>query len=120
MIDNTIGETFDNEPKIGKRERNAILRIVGLVIELRNMNLPDDYYDIEIDSRTGIVLVKKWKRRRLSGEYDIDIVHTMWWKPGVYQARNGYVTLKEIQRWLESEKAVHTEADLSPGKEQKK
>lgn len=95
-----------NIGKFGKWEKNAILRTARLVMEMESS---DESYDVSINGETGIVFVQKWKRD--GGE--LEIVAQYMWKPGINQSANGYTSLKDIQVWLESERDVHTEANLA-------
>lgn len=105
---------IENTLKFGSHDLNAVLRIARLVMEMASTV---DFYDLEIDGLNGFVVVKKWRRTPTKEGDELDIIETLMWKPGVRRTEKGYFALKDIERWLESEKAVHTEADLSLGEE---
>lgn len=103
--------------KLSKCEKNAIGRIVGLIAELANVQDANESYDFELDSRNGFLVVKKWKLVRCRGGSELDIVAKYMWKPGINRSEMGYTSLKDMQKWLQAEKGVHTEADLEIRKE---
>lgn len=103
--------------RLGKKEKNALARIVGLIAELSNLQLSDEFYDFELDSRHGFLVVKKWKFLPTKEGDELDIVAKLIWKPGVWAEMLGYTPLKGIQKWLEAELKVHAEANLDIGEE---
>lgn len=98
--------------KFSNRDKNAVLRIARLVMEMASA---DEFYELTIDSETGIVAIQKWKR---DGD-ELAIVCKVIWKPGIYRSDKRYTALKDIRKWLEAEKAVHIEANLSLGREER-
>lgn len=99
-----------NIGRFGSRYTNAVLRIAKLIME---MSGTEDFYDLEIDGYNGFVVVKKWKRYRGAEGDEIDVVAKLMWKPGIGESARGYTSLKDIEKWLEAERDLHTEANLS-------